>query len=113
MQPMTLSSVVLPEPDGPSRATTSPGSTSIETFAQRIDARLALAEMLGDAADPHERHAACAVCPCQPPSAVAGSTLQRGAHAKPARHKADDEHDAAEHQHIVGLQHDAAREDNP
>ena len=46
---MTLSSVVLPEPHGPRRATTSPGATSSETSRSASTRAVALAEMLGDA----------------------------------------------------------------
>ncbi len=73
MQAMTLRSVVLPEPEGPRSATTSPGATSIETSRKRIDARFALAEMLGDSAQTDEwRRAAVAVGMLSPPARLRG-----------------------------------------
>ena len=48
---MQRSSVVLPEPEGPTMATTSPRATSIETPAQHLER----AEALVQVDDPHER----------------------------------------------------------
>jgi hypothetical protein len=112
MQPMTLSSVVLPEPDGPSSATTSPGLNVERDVAQRIDARLALAEMLGDAVEPHQRTVRPAVA-ISAPECRGRIDLERCAHAETARQQADDEDDEAEDQDVVGLQHHTARESSP
>ncbi len=48
MQPTMLSTVVLPEPLGPRRPTTSPAKDAQRHAAQRIDARRSFAEVLAD-----------------------------------------------------------------
>ena len=107
---MTLSSVVLPEPEGPRRATTSPGATSREMSSQRIDARLALAKVLGDASQADECALDAGLSPCSAPQRGGRVGLERGPHAKGAGQQADEDDNASERQHVVRLQHDAARE---
>ena len=110
MQAMTLSSVVLPEPEGPRRATTSPGATSMEMSSQGIDARLALPKVLGDASQADQCALDAGPSPCSAPQRGCRVGLERGSHAKTARQQADEEDNASERQHVVGLQHDAPRE---
>ena len=55
MQAMQWSSVVLPEPLGPISPTTWPGIDLHVDVAQRIDARRALTEMLGEVLDADDR----------------------------------------------------------
>ena len=113
MQAMTLSSVVLPEPEGPRRATTSPGATSIEmsrSASMRVSPSPKCLEM-------PRRLDQCAldtgVVHVQPPSAVAGSALSAARTPRRARQQADKDDHASERQHVVQVQHDAAREDSP
>ena len=74
MQPMQLSSVVLPEPLGPLRPTTWPGYDLEMTPAQRIHAGRSRAEMLGDV-DELDAASGCSRPFRSSASAAAGSTL--------------------------------------
>ena len=53
---MHLSSVVLPQPDGPTTQTNSPSSTENETFADRVGRLRAGAVGLAEALDLEHRH---------------------------------------------------------
>src|SRR5579864_6100113 len=111
MQPTTLSRVVLPEPLGPSRPTTSPGKTDIETstsastrvmpspkcFETACSSTSALGPVVSGMSLPHQR--------------LGGVDLDGGPHAERRSHEADDEDDDEEHGDVSRLHLDAARED--
>lgn len=102
MQPMALSSVDLPDPDGPRSATTWPGKTSIETFTS-ASTRVLPSPKCFDILLALTSGIVVSTCAISATERRCGVNPQGGPNPKATRHKADGEHDASQHKHVVRL----------
>ena len=94
---------------GPAQGHDLPGRDVDRDVAQGIDAGLALAKVLGDASQAHECVFWTRASPCSAPERGGRVGLEGGPHAESACQQADKDDHASERQHIVQVEHDAAR----